>query len=112
MPAVDRFGNPIRIGWAPKVLLWLEAANRLTRKDRPEAFEDIASLSGFSLSSVKRKAEAMRAVERAEAKAFLQAHATRDWLSAATSEAPRRVFVSVPTLKGRQKPNPLKVAAE
>lgn len=113
MPTLDRFGNPIRIGWAPHVLLWLEAANRLRPKDWPEAFQDIASLSGFSLSSVKRKAESMRAVDRAEAAAYLVAELRKDWAAGKLPKVSRRVFVPERSQdRPPSKPSPLKVAAE
>lgn len=113
MPAIDRFGNPVRIGWAPHVLLWIEAANHLRPKDWPEAFQDIASMSGFSLSSVKRKAEGMRAVDRAEAAAYLVAELRRNWAACELPRASRRVFVPERSQdRSPRKPNSLKVTSE
>ena len=51
----DRFGNPINVGWPEHHILWLEAAMSLPARDRAEAFQDIADLTGRSFAAVYQK---------------------------------------------------------
>lgn len=53
---VDRFGRPIRLGFADHEILWIEAALTLWGRARREAFEDISAMTGRSYESIQAKA--------------------------------------------------------
>lgn len=53
---IDRFGNPIIIGWPAHHVIYLEAALSLPRSERAQAFQDIAELTGRALQLVRDKA--------------------------------------------------------
>ena len=57
----DRFGDPIRVGWAEHELLWIDAAMTLPRGERFRAFEDIASLTGRTVANIQSYAYRRRA---------------------------------------------------
>jgi 2-polyprenyl-6-methoxyphenol hydroxylase-like FAD-dependent oxidoreductase len=65
---IDRFGDPIRVGWPEYQILWLRAALDLPKPERAAAFQDIADMTGRTLSAVRDRAylEAWRMRERAE----------------------------------------------
>lgn len=55
---IDRFGNPILVGWSEHEDLWLAAAMSLpSRSDRIAAYQDISELTGRSFAVVLRRAE-------------------------------------------------------
>ena len=58
---LDRFGDPIRVGWAEYELLYLQAAMTLTRTERLEAFFDIAAMTGRTFIAVRQRAYALQA---------------------------------------------------
>lgn len=57
---VDRFGNPIRVGFSPTEDEWLKAANTLHGSARFAAFRDIAEMSGRTFAQIRDKANHMR----------------------------------------------------
>ncbi len=56
---VDRFGNKILSGWAAHEILYLKAAMELPRRERFDAFSDIAGITGRTVSAVQSKAYAL-----------------------------------------------------
>ena len=67
-------------------------------KDREAAYEDIAIMSGRTVSAVRSRGHAILAQERQKARAWLQLHLRKNWASGTVLEAPRRVWAEVPTL--------------
>jgi hypothetical protein len=65
--SVDRYGNKIQLGWAAHELLWVEAAMTLFVEERPDAFRDIAAMSGRSYSAVRTKAYGLALQRRRDA---------------------------------------------
>ena len=57
----DRAGNPIRIAWTPKEIIWLKAALSLPAYECLCALDDIASMSSRTISAVKAKAQDLAA---------------------------------------------------
>ena len=53
---IDRFGDQVRVGFAPHEILWIKAALTLVYHERPAAYRDIAAMSGRSLPVIRRKA--------------------------------------------------------
>jgi hypothetical protein len=63
---LDRFGKPIRVGWAIHEILWIEAALTLPRAERLAAFEDIASMTGRTVAGVQTRAYTLAAERPAQ----------------------------------------------
>lgn len=101
---LDQAGKPVIVGWPEYQLLYLRAAVSLTKRDRWEAYQDIAEMVGRSFASVKRKAEMLQAEDRRESKAMLETILRKNWHSESLQDGSRRSFVSTPTL-ARQKHN-------
>lgn len=53
---IDRFGDQVRVGFAPHEILWIKAALTLVYHERPAAYRDIAAMSGRSIPVIRRKA--------------------------------------------------------
>ncbi len=62
---LDRFGQKITVGWSPTEHEYLHAANTLAGAERTAAFEDIAAMTGRSLSSVRERAYSLAREQRA-----------------------------------------------
>jgi len=64
---VDRFGQPILIGWPAHHILWVQAAMMLDIPERQAAFRDIAQMTGRSYKSVddlRRRLEQKESMHR------------------------------------------------
>ncbi len=85
-------GREIRVGWAPHELLWLEAANHLSGKEREAALRDIASLAGRGLQATISKARNLRKQEREDARTALSIFLGRPF------DHPRKIMVRTPTM--------------
>lgn len=77
---LDRFGNPIMLGWPEHHLLWLAAAWSLPAAERNAALREISELTGRSAAAcyfrAHRQAQYVaRHERRAALVAFAQAHA-------------------------------------
>lgn len=72
---IDRFGKPIRVGWAPHELLYIEAALTFRASERSSAYQDIADMTGRSLIAIRAKAENMASESRFKAAMAVIAHA-------------------------------------
>ena len=108
---IGRFGNPVRVGWAPFELEWVKAALTLTRTERLSAYRDISEMTGRSMKSIANRAGILRAQGRQEAREWLAEHMHRDWRSSPDVEPSRRVFVRAPTMTGKERPKvPLEAA--
>jgi hypothetical protein len=57
--SLDRFGKPVRIGFAEHECLWIKAAMELPRRERLAAFNDIADMTGRSTAQIRSKAYAL-----------------------------------------------------
>lgn len=84
---MDRFGDPIVIGWADHQLVWLEAAFSLPRADRALALNDVADLTGRSFAQCYWKCleigrQKAKHARRTALVAFAQAHAEKRELAA------------------------------
>lgn len=90
---LDPAGNEIRIGWSETEMLWLRAASSLCLKDREEAWQDLAGLTGRTVNCLRRQARLLAAQDRKIAKAVLEVALRKNWLSESASASPRRVFV-------------------
>jgi len=99
---LDQAGKPVIVSWPEYQHLWLRAAMSLTKRDRWNALEDIASMTGRSFASVKRKAEMLQAEDRRQAKAMLETILRKNWHSDRPIEGHRRLFVSVPVLTAKK----------
>lgn len=90
---IDRFGQPITMGWQEHEILWLYAANSLRASERQAALKDIASMTSRTLLGVQMKAKRLQERTREEA---------RKTLSESLGAGSRRLFVSAPTLTGHK----------
>lgn len=99
---IDAGGRPVTVGWPEYQELWLRAAVSLPKRDRWEAYENIAEMTNRSVASVKRRAEALQTEDRRIAREFLALHLRKDWQS--LQDGSRRAFVQAPTL-ARQRHN-------
>ena len=68
---IDSSGKSIIVGWSVTELLYLDAAMTLPTKERPQAYEDIASMTGRRVATVYRKASSLREERIAAARLFL-----------------------------------------
>lgn len=96
---IDAGGRPVIVGWPEYQELWLRAAVSLPKRDRWEAYENIAEMTNRSLASVKRRAEALQAEDRRLAREFLALHLRKDWQSDCGGS--RQAFVPARTIQGR-----------
>lgn len=64
---MDRFGRPLRIGFAEYELIRIRAAMTLPQREKLEAFHDIADLSGRTFSAVYNKSRWLVENDRSEA---------------------------------------------
>lgn len=87
---IDRFGKEIRVAWADHEIIWIKAALKLDRWDRPAAYQDIAAMSGRTEFQVKRKAREVREQMKKDAE-----------ILASLRAYPRRTLVPGPAPKGR-----------
>ena len=58
---LDRWGNPIVVGWPPHHIVWIEAALTLPRHERTQALKEIADMVGRPLVCVQKRAYALQA---------------------------------------------------
>lgn len=63
---LDRFGERIRVSYSEAERIYLRAAMTLGRMDRRPAFQDIAELSGRTLSQIRDAAYALHSADLAE----------------------------------------------
>jgi hypothetical protein len=68
---IDSSGKKIIVGWSARELLYVEAAMTLPTKERSQAYEDIASMTGRRVATVYRKASSLREERIAAARTFL-----------------------------------------
>ena len=93
---IDRFGNPIQVGWAEHEEIWLKAAMSLDIGERGAAYKDIADMTGRTIQAVHAKVSAIHRERRSTA--FREAR----------REALRRAAM-VPVSTAQMRPGPGKV---
>lgn len=92
---IDRWGNPIKIGWSQSELLWVLAAINLDVAERIAAYQDISDMSGHPFAHVRQKANRiMRETITALEDGYLH---TPPELALSPSVKPQTSFVKPPT---------------
>jgi len=83
---VDRFGNPVRIGWSAHHILWIRAAMSLEKAERHQAYRDIAELTGRSYRSVWQLSCMLERDDNIRRRRELITSCSKEWLARQAAE--------------------------